>query len=60
MALCLATSLVEYGGFDARDQMDRYLRWRDEGYLSSTGQCFDIGNTVATALRRYEHSGDPF
>ena len=24
MALCLATSLVEQGGFDANDQMDRY------------------------------------
>ena len=30
MALCLATSLVERGGFDARDQMDRYCRWRKE------------------------------
>jgi ADP-ribosylglycohydrolase len=59
MALCLATSLVERGGFDARDQMDRYLCWRSEGYLSSTGKCFDIGNTVASALRKYERTGDP-
>ena len=43
MALCLATSLVESGAFDARDQMNRYCRWRDEGYLSSNGRCFDIG-----------------
>ena len=27
MALCLATSLLERGGFDAADQMQRYLRW---------------------------------
>ena len=60
MALCLATSLIERGGFDPRDQMDRYLRWRNEGYLSSTGVCFDIGSTVAAALRLYEHTGDPF
>jgi ADP-ribosyl-[dinitrogen reductase] hydrolase len=59
MALCLATSLVECGGFDGRDQMGRYLRWRDAGYLSSTGQCFDIGNTVAAALRHFERTGDP-
>ena len=26
MALCLAESLVEKGGFDARDQMERYCR----------------------------------
>ena len=60
MALCLATSLVERGAFDARDQMDRYCRWRGEGYLSSNGRCFDIGNTVAAALRRYQETDDPF
>lgn len=60
MALCLATSLVETGGFDPRDQMDRYCRWRDEGYLSSNGRCFDIGGTVATALRRYQLTNDPY
>jgi ADP-ribosyl-[dinitrogen reductase] hydrolase len=60
MALCLAASLVEANGFDARDQMERYLRWRDHGYLSSNGRCFDIGNTVNQALRRYARTGDPF
>ena len=60
MALCLATSLVECGGFDARDQMDRYCRWADHGYLSSTGACFDIGGTVASALRRYQRDANPF
>lgn len=59
MALCLATSLVETGGFNPRDQMDRYLRWWDEGYLSSNGRCFDIGGTVSEALRRYRQTGDP-
>jgi ADP-ribosyl-[dinitrogen reductase] hydrolase len=60
MALCLATSLVERAEFDPRDQMDRYCRWADEGYLSSTGVCFDIGNTVAAALRRYRRDGNPY
>ncbi len=60
MALCLATSLLECGGFDAVDQMNRYCDWRDHGYLSSTGQCFDIGNTVNQALTRYRQSGNPF
>ena len=27
MALCLAESLVECHGLDARDQMERYRRW---------------------------------
>ena len=53
MALCLAESLLECHGFDPRDQMQRYVRWWREGYLSSTGICFDIGSTVAGALRRF-------
>ncbi|GIW88129.1 MAG: ADP-ribosylglycohydrolase [Isosphaeraceae bacterium] len=60
MALCLASSLVERHGFDARDQMERYCKWADTGYLSSTGRCFDIGNTVASALRRFRQTGDPY
>ncbi|MGI6374973.1 MAG: ADP-ribosylglycohydrolase family protein [Anaerolineae bacterium] len=60
MALCLASSLVELGRFDPADQMERYLRWWREGYMSSNGLCFDIGNTVATALRRYQESGEPY
>jgi len=60
MALCLAESLVETGGFDAGDQMERYVRWWREGHLSSTGTCFDIGNTVADALRRFQQTGDPY
>jgi ADP-ribosylglycohydrolase len=59
MALCLAESLTETGGFDALDQMKRYLRWYRQGYMSSTGRCFDIGNTVRDALHRFEASGEP-
>jgi ADP-ribosyl-[dinitrogen reductase] hydrolase len=60
MALCLGTSLVEKGGFDPQDQMERYWMWYREGYLSSTGVCFDIGNTTRAALERYRRTGDPF
>ena len=60
MALCLAESLVECHGFDAADQMRRYLEWRDHGHLASNGRCFDIGATVNSALWRFERSGDPW
>ena len=60
MALCLAASLVDKGDFDARDQMDQYVAWREHGYMSSTGVCFDIGTTTAAALNRYVTQGDPF
>lgn len=60
MALCLAASLAERGQFDAADQMRRYVRWWREGYFSSTGRCFDIGNTTRAALSRFEKTGDAY
>jgi len=60
MALCLATSLVERGAFNPTDQMERYCRWYHEGYLSSNGMCFDIGNATHSALQRYLDSGEPY
>jgi len=60
MALCLAASLVELERFDPRDQMERYCRWREHGYQSSTGRCFDIGHTVRAALERYRETGECF
>ncbi|NET49183.1 MAG: ADP-ribosylglycohydrolase family protein [Merismopedia sp. SIO2A8] len=60
MALCLSTSLLHSNGFDAVDQMNRYCDWRDRGYLSSTGTCFDIGNTTNAALTQFKRSGNPF
>ena len=59
MALCLATSLLVRDGFDARDQMKRYCKWRDTGYMSSTGECIDVGLTVGKALDRFENNDNP-
>lgn len=60
MALCLASSLIEKQGFDALDQVQRYCKWRDEGYLSSTGTCFDIGIATNIALSKFKKTGNPF
>jgi ADP-ribosyl-[dinitrogen reductase] hydrolase len=60
MALCLGESLLEKRGFDPADQMKRYCRWFHEGHRSSTGRCFDIGNTVHAALDRFSTSGKAF
>lgn len=66
MALCVADSLLERGGIDPIDQVDRYARWQREGYLSATGQCVGITASVARALaaarwrrQRYPGSHDP-
>jgi ADP-ribosyl-[dinitrogen reductase] hydrolase len=50
MALCLAESLLERGGFDARDQMQRYSRWQEHGHLSATGRALGITASTARAL----------
>ncbi len=60
MALCLAESLVRNQGFDAGDQMRRYVNWYRYGYLSSTGGCFDIGMTVQKALIDFLLTENPF
>lgn len=53
MALCLAESLIACGALDPIDNLQRYVRWWREGHLSSTGRCFDIGNTVRAALTTF-------
>lgn len=60
MALCLADSLIRRRGFDALDQMNRYLMWYREGYLSSAGVCFDIGSTTRESLETFKRTGEPY
>jgi ADP-ribosyl-[dinitrogen reductase] hydrolase len=60
MALCLADSLIEKKGFNAFDQLEKYLRWYKKGYNSSTSTCFDIGIATRQALNIFESSGQPY
>ncbi len=60
MALCLAESLIKCNGFDPSDQMERYVKWYREGYHSSTGECFDVGNTCRAAISEFERTGEPY
>ncbi|SDW21871.1 ADP-ribosylglycohydrolase family protein [Paenibacillus sp. CF384] len=60
MAICLSESLILKKQFDPVDQMHRYVKWYRTGHLSSTGECFDIGNATVEALRRFERTGEPF
>lgn len=53
MALCMAQSLIEKKQFDATDIMEKFCQWMKKGYMSSTGTCFDIGNTTRHALMNY-------
>ncbi len=42
MALCLADSLLECGGYDSWNVMDKYCKWQSEGYRSY----FDYGEGI--------------
>jgi ADP-ribosyl-[dinitrogen reductase] hydrolase len=55
MALCLANSLLACCDFVPYDQLLRYKWWYKNGYMSSTGVCFDIGGATKNALDRFEH-----
>ncbi len=60
MALCLAQSLIDCKTFNPKDQMDKYSKWEEEGYMSSTGICFDIGTTTSLAIDDYALRGNAF
>ena len=60
MALCLAESLLTRKKHDPKDQLERYVLWADTGYLSCTGECFDIGGITATALQKFRDFGTPY
>lgn len=57
LALCLAESLAECGGFDARDQIERYVRWLREGHLSADGRPGEPTPDVTRALATYQWRG---
>ena len=56
MALAMATSLIEKQKFDADDIMNNFCKWYQEGEFCTRDKCFDIGNTVFTALSSYSES----
>jgi ADP-ribosyl-[dinitrogen reductase] hydrolase len=60
MALLLAESLLEREGFDAHDQVQRFVRWQREGYGSATGQCVGISANVARSLSTALYKRQPF
>ncbi|KAF8253512.1 ADP-ribosylation/Crystallin J1 [Wilcoxina mikolae CBS 423.85] len=57
MTLCLADSLCALSSFSEADQASRYNRWYRSGYLSATGECFDIGNATRAALEIWGAGG---
>ena len=55
-ALCIGQSLLEKDRMDLKDQMEKYWKWFNHGYMSSTGDCFDIGTATRKAIYKYVDS----
>lgn len=52
MVLATMASLIKHeGNFNADDIMDQFVLWKDHGAYTPWGNCFDIGNTTARAIR---------
>ncbi len=60
MALCLANSLVSRRDFIPYDQLVRYKWWYNSGYMSSTGQCFDIGAATRQSIVEFQRRQKEF
>ena len=60
LTLCLAMALAEDAPpeMNLNRQLQNYVRWMNEGFCSSNGRCFDIGNQTAKAIIDYERTGD--
>lgn len=54
MALCIADSLLENGGYNSYDMMCKYSLWSTQGYRTPNGRpAADIGNQTAYAIERF-------
>jgi ADP-ribosyl-[dinitrogen reductase] hydrolase len=61
MALCLAESLIICKEFSPMDQMYRYLKWLDGGYLSPFGYAYGVGNTIFNSLNTFmDNPNEPY
>ncbi|KAL4882385.1 ADP-ribosylation/Crystallin J1 [Aspergillus karnatakaensis] len=59
MTLCLAKSLIDSSGeLIPQTAIRYYIDWFENGYLSATGECFDIGGTTTKAIMIWEHYFD--
>lgn len=57
MALCLGQSLLDCNGFNAKDQMQKYADWKENGYMGCNNTCIGIGKTTACSIDDWLHFG---
>ena len=57
--LCLAQSFLDKKTDDPIDQLEKYLKWLNEGYMSATGKAFGCGIQTHRALSRLQSKREP-
>ncbi len=58
MMLCLAQSLIDNNGvLNKRDNLEKYFKWYNSGYMSVNNVCFDIGKGTQMSVRNFHSSG---
>lgn len=60
LMLCLAKSLIAKKGFDAKDQMQRYVDFYSIGRGWEGDFLLKPGRTLAFAFRKFEKTGEPY
>ena len=48
LSFCLAESIIE--GYDIHNLANKFIKWKNEGYWTATGEVFDIGNTTSQSI----------
>jgi len=63
MTLCIVDSLIKEhkntkgkNAFNLKTQIDNYIKWYQEGFLSTNDRCVDIGMTVRNGLEYYQRT----
>ncbi len=53
MALCVAESFERLGRYDLSDIAHNFVRWLDEGFMSSKHEAFDVGHATWTSIEKF-------
>lgn len=58
MAMCIMDSYVRMGGYDLKDIGKTFVKWLEDGYLSSMeGRSFDVGGATGTSICEIAYMG---
>jgi ADP-ribosyl-[dinitrogen reductase] hydrolase len=57
LTFCLAETIAE--GFDLQLLANKFIKWKNEGYWTATGEVFDIGMTTNQSIQLLEEGISP-